>query len=194
MERSSTRTKLALAALSLVPSLGVVGCNHHDEPEPPSQDTGALEPDCNQAFHDALAAGLCQPPGSLVINFDLGSTEYIYVDDPYFEAVGALGVFGPGIGAAGGGGIAGGADSIARVLESNGTCEILCAYDVITCNDEAPICVGFFGGSCLYCNDVTVTIEQCQDFLNGCSSDQGGSETEASGTSTESETAADSTS
>lgn len=160
----------------------VLGCIiTGDEPDPPSQDTGASDPDCNQAFQDALDAGLCQPPAELVLNFDLGSTNYIYVDDPYFEAIGAIGIFGA---------VGAGADSVARVIESNGTCEILCSYDIVTCNDEAPICLSFSSG-CLYCNDPNVTIEQCESFLSACAPE------EATGTSSSGESgdsSADSTS
>lgn len=179
---------LAGVVLSLAIAPGLLGCPH-DEPTPPSQDTGASEPDCNQALQDALDEGQCQPPGSLSVNFNLGSIEYLYVDDPYFEAVGSLGVFGPGVGAGAGGGIAGSADSIARVLESNGTCEILCVYDIISCNEQDPVCIGFSGSSCLYCNDGSVTIQQCQDFLNGCSPGGGmGDESDGTGATETTET------
>jgi hypothetical protein len=167
----------------------LAACVVYDEPHPPSQDTGASDPDCNQAFQDALDAGLCQPPAKLVINFDLGSTEYIYVDDPYFEAVGAVGVFGPGIAAGGGGAVGGIADSVAHVIESNGSCEILCAYDIVTCNDDAPICLSLVSG-CLYCNDDDVTIEQCEAFLSACTPEQS---TGASGEPGASDHGADST-
>jgi hypothetical protein len=168
----------------------ILGCITSDEPDPPSQDSGATEADCNQAFQDALDAGLCQPPAALVLNFNLGSTEYIYVDDPYFQAIGAVGVFGPGLGAGGGGAVGGTADSVARVIESNGSCEILCTYDIVTCNDDAPICLSLTGG-CLYCNDGSVTIEQCEAFLNACSP---GDATGTAGSSGSSDGAADSTS
>lgn len=168
MKRSRRHLPPGAGILLLVCNRGLLGCVVVDEPVPPQQDTGASDPDCNQAFQDALDAGLCLPPASLVINFNLGSTDYIYVDDPYFEAIGAVGVFGPGVGGGLGGAIAGGADSVARVIESNGACEILCTYDIVSCNAEYPICIGFFGGTCLYCNDPSVTIQQCQDFLDAC--------------------------
>lgn len=187
-----TRFARRLSTSKAVPLLlvgSMLCCVITDEPDPPSQDTGATEPDCNQALQDALDAGLCRPPAQLVINFDLGSTDYIYVDDPYFQAIGAVGVFGPGIGAGVGGSAAGGADSVAQVIESNGTCEILCTYDIITCNDELPICLNLLDG-CLYCNDETVTIEQCEAFIEACAP-QG---TESSGATESSDGSADSTS
>lgn len=195
MNRSSARHHSGTKALPLLLAQLASGCiiRDEDEPDPPSQDTGASDPDCNQAFQDALDAGLCQPPAQLEINFNLGSTDYIYVDDPYFEAIGAVGVFGPGIGAAGGGAAGGRADSVARVIESNGSCEILCTYDIVTCNDEAPVCLSILGG-CLYCNDDSVTIDQCEAFLNACSPEEGMGGTDAAGTMGSSSGAADSSS
>jgi len=184
------RPPACLTVLLLMVAQLASGCIVVDEPDPPSQDTGASEPDCNEAFQDALDAGACQAPGQLVINFDLGSTGYIYVDDPYFQALGTIGVFGPGLGAAGGGAAGGIADSVARVIESNGSCEILCTYDIVTCNDDLPICLNLFAG-CLYCNDDSVTIDQCQAFVDACSPAQ---VPETSGAGDSSDGSADSTS